>query len=120
MLSCFGCVQLFVTPRTVAGQAPLPMGFSRQVYWNGLPRSPPGDLRDPGIEHIRSLLCLLRWQAGYLPLVPPGKPKDLVLSRGKQLEMTRSFVLYTLSPTPPPAELITASFFHLLVFPCSY
>ena len=83
MLSHFSHVQLFVTLWTVTCQAPLSMGFSRQVYWNGLPRSPPGDLRDPGIEHIRSLLCLLRWQAGYLPLVPPGKPKDLVLSRAR-------------------------------------
>ena len=30
------CVQLFVTPWTVAYQAPLSMGFSRQGYWNGL------------------------------------------------------------------------------------
>ena len=34
--------------------------------------SPPGDLPDPGIEP--SLLGLLHWQAGSLPLVPPGKP----------------------------------------------
>ena len=33
----FSCVQLFVTPWTVAYQAPLSMGFSRQEYWNGLP-----------------------------------------------------------------------------------
>ena len=31
-------------------QAPLPMGFSRQEYWSGLPCSPPGDRPDPGIE----------------------------------------------------------------------
>ena len=35
---------------TVARQAPLPMGFSRQEYWSGLPCPPPGDLPDPGIE----------------------------------------------------------------------
>ena len=34
----------------VAGQAPLSMGFSRQEYWNGLPRPLPGDLPNPGIE----------------------------------------------------------------------
>ena len=43
-------VQLCATPWTVAHQAPLPMGFSRQEYWNGLPCSPPGDLPVPGIE----------------------------------------------------------------------
>ena len=38
------------TPWTVAFQAPLPMGFSRQEYWSGLPFPPPEDLSDPGIE----------------------------------------------------------------------
>ena len=39
-----------VTPRTVACLVPLPMGFSRQEYWRGLPCLPPGNLPDPGIE----------------------------------------------------------------------
>ena len=43
-------VRLFVTPWTVAHQAPLSMGFSRQEYWSGLPFTSPGDLPDPGIE----------------------------------------------------------------------
>ena len=38
------------TLRTVARQAPLSMGLSRQEYWGGLPFPPPGDLSDPGIE----------------------------------------------------------------------
>ena len=37
-------------PWTVAHQAPLPMGFSRQEYWNRLPFLPPGDLHNPGME----------------------------------------------------------------------
>ena len=41
-------VQLFAW--TVAYQAPLSMGFSRQEYWSGLPFPAPGDLPDPGIE----------------------------------------------------------------------
>jgi len=45
-------VQLFVTPWTVACQAPLSVGFSRQEYWSGLPFPPPGDLPNPGIEPI--------------------------------------------------------------------
>ena len=44
------CVRLFATPWTVAHQAPLSMGFSRQEYWSGLPFSSPGYLPDPGIE----------------------------------------------------------------------
>ena len=43
-------VQLFATPWTVAYQAPLSMGFSRQEYWGGLPFPSPGDLPNPGIE----------------------------------------------------------------------
>ena len=39
-----------VTPWTVARQAPLSVGFSRQEYWSGLPFPYPGDLPDPGIE----------------------------------------------------------------------
>ena len=39
-----------VTAWTVAHQAPLSMGFSRQEYWSGLPFPSPGDLPDPGIE----------------------------------------------------------------------
>ena len=35
---------------TIACQAPLSTGFSRQEYWRGLPFSPPGDLPNPGIE----------------------------------------------------------------------
>ena len=38
------------TPWTVACQALLFMGFSRQGYWSGLPFPAPGDLPDPGIE----------------------------------------------------------------------
>ena len=44
------CVPLFATPWTVARQAPMSMGFSRQEYWSGLPFPSPGDLPDPGIE----------------------------------------------------------------------
>ena len=40
----------FVTPWTVACQAPLSMGFSRQIYWSGLPFPSPGDHPDPETE----------------------------------------------------------------------
>ena len=42
--------RLFVTPQTVAYQAPLSVRFSRQEYWSGVPFPSPGDLPDPGIE----------------------------------------------------------------------
>ena len=43
-------VQFFVTPWTVAHQAPPSMGFSRQEYRSGLPFPSPGDRPNPGIE----------------------------------------------------------------------
>ena len=50
MLTHFSHVRLCVTPWTVACQAPLSMGFSRQEYWSGLPFPPPEELLDPGIK----------------------------------------------------------------------
>ena len=50
MLSHFSRVLLFATLWTVACQAPLSRGFSRQEYWSGSPCPSPGDLPDPRIE----------------------------------------------------------------------
>ena len=61
-------VQLFATPWTVAHQAPLSMGSSRQEYWSGLPFPSPGDLPNPGIEPGSPAL-----QADALSSEPPGK-----------------------------------------------
>ena len=69
-------VRLFATPWTVAYQASLSMGFSRQEYWSGLPFPSPEDLPDPGIKPV-SLMS--RAQAGgFLPLVLPGKPQNFL------------------------------------------
>ena len=54
-------------------------GFSRHEYWRALPCPPPEDLLDPGIEPT-STYGLLHWQAGSLPLAPPGKPRICVLT----------------------------------------
>ena len=51
------CVQLFVTPRTLACQAPLSMGCPRQENWSGLPFSSPEDLPHPGIESVSPALA---------------------------------------------------------------
>ena len=64
-LSC-SVFQLFATPWTVAYQAPLSMGFSRQQYWSGLTFPSPGDLPNPGIEPglaIRFLYDIIHVQA---------------------------------------------------------
>ena len=77
IVQSLGHVQSFATPWTVAHQAPLSMGFSRQEYWTGLPCPLPGDLPKQGIE-LRSPIL----QAGSLPSEPPGKP-SVILVGGK-------------------------------------
>ena len=52
MLSHFSHVQFSATLWTIACQAPLFMGFSRQEYWSGLLCPSPGDLPDPGIKPV--------------------------------------------------------------------
>ena len=63
-------VWLFVAPWTVAHQAPLSEGFSRQEYWSGLPFSSAGDAPDPGMLRTRGcsgprdgtrVSCIDRW-----------------------------------------------------------
>ena len=72
VLSRFSHVQLFATPWTVASQAPLFMGFSRQKYWNGLLYPPPGALPDPGVEPTSPVSPA--WQEDSLPLNHLGSP----------------------------------------------
>ena len=57
-----------MTPWTVARQAPLSMGFSRQEHWSGFPFPSPEDLPDPGIKAGSPAL-----QEDSLPSEPPGK-----------------------------------------------
>ena len=60
MLSHFSRVRLFAVPWTVAHQAPLSVGFSRQEYWSGLPCPLPKDLPDLGIEPMFHVPCIGR------------------------------------------------------------
>ena len=71
VLSRFSHVWLFTASWTVARQAPLTMGFSRQEYWNGLPCPPPEDLPNPRIKPRSSAL------QDSLPSKPPEKPLHL-------------------------------------------
>ena len=86
VLSRFSRVQLCAISWTVAHQAPLSMGFSRQKYWSGSPCPPPGDLPDPGIKPTSHASCIGRqflyhqchlrspqisWQLGKLRVFMP-------------------------------------------------
>ena len=68
-LSCFRHAQLFETIWTIARQAPLSMGFSRQEGWSGLLSPPPENLPNPVMEPT-SLALLM----DSFPTEPPGKP----------------------------------------------
>ena len=64
-------IWLFVTPWTIAYQAPLSMEFSRQECWSGLPFPSPGDLPNPGIEPRSPVLAerlLTIWATSAFPL----------------------------------------------------
>ena len=98
--SFFSCVWLFAIPQTVAHQAPLSMGFSRQEYWSGLPFPSPRNLPDPGIEHVSLKSLVLagrffatntiweaRWYVEYLlihflPFLLYSKEARLVIPPG--------------------------------------
>ena len=67
VLSHFSPVSFFVTPLTVAHQAPLSMGFSKQGYWSGLPFPSPGDLPNPGIKPMSPALA-----GGFFTAEQPG------------------------------------------------
>ena len=70
-------VSLFVTPWTVACQALLSMGFSRQEYWSGLPFPSPEDLPDPRIKPGSPASPAL--QADSLPTEPPKPAQTTIL-----------------------------------------
>ena len=67
LVQLLSCVQLFVTPWTIACQAPLSLEFSRQEYWTGLLFSSPWDLPNPGTEPRSPAL-----QVDSLPSELPG------------------------------------------------
>ena len=67
-------VRLFVTPQTVACQAPLSTEFFRQEYWSGLPFPSPGDLPDPRIEPRSPALQVVLYHLSH-----HGSPKNEIM-----------------------------------------
>ena len=93
----FDCVWLFVTPWTIAHQAPLSMEFSRQEYWSGLLCPSPGDPPNPGIEpgfpHVagrfftiwatrETLICTINRERSMCGIFKPLTTKVFFLFRG--------------------------------------
>ena len=68
-------VQLFATPWIVDNEAPLSIGFSRQVYWSGLPFPIPGGLPHPWVKS--ECPASPAFAGGFFTTEPPGKPLTL-------------------------------------------
>ena len=81
----------FVTPWTIALQAPLSVGFPRQEYWSVLPFPSPGDLPDPEIEPVSPAVT-----GRFFTTEPPGKPlgaSSVLLSSVRTLGTLGGFTL---------------------------
>ena len=63
-------VRLFATPRSVAHQDSLTIGFPRQEYWSRFLFPSPGDLPIPGTEPMSPALA-----DGFFNIEPPGMSK---------------------------------------------
>ena len=74
------CILLFATTWTVACQAPLFMGFSRQEYWSGFPFPSPGDLLYPGIKLVSPVLG-----GSFITTEPPGRNYILIYGKSKYM-----------------------------------
>ena len=94
--TCFSRVQLFVSLWTMAPQAPLPMGLSRQEYWGGLPCPSPRHAPNAGIEPVslvssaltgRSFTTSATWEA-HRVLYHSGNESYV----HQQPEMSKSYV----------------------------
>ena len=96
------CVWLFVTPWTVARQAPLSMGFSRQEYRSGLPCPSPGDLPDPRIEP---------WSLTS----PPRAGRFFTTSATGKALIRRCFYFFIIGIAFSPGCNVTFFFFWLLL-----
>ena len=133
-LSHFSRVRLFATPRTVARQASLSSGFSRQESWTGLPFPPLGDLPDPGIKPMSPVspafqvnsLPLRHWENPFklitfphlfcLPLHKPTDAQDTLFHLWDQ-----SFnLLWLLCLPPSPAYHVIFSSLYKIYRRCTF
>ena len=121
------CVQLLATPWTLAHQDPLYMGFSRQESLSRLPRSPLGDLPNPGIKLESPLSPAL--QVDSLPSEPSEKPTINCILHSKTvkwhifldtyfLQKTKKMLKFTFPFYAVPVNISCAFFFFTRLFGC--
>ena len=91
------------TPWTVARQAPLSMGFSRQEHWSGLPGPPPGDLPNPVIEPASRMSPALAGTSFNTNAtreawnVPQSNGKNTVKYKKIEVNVDFDFIIHTTS-----------------------
>ena len=78
-----------MAPWTVAHQAPLPMEFSRQEYWSGVPFLTPGDLPNPGVEP--AFLASPALAGGFFTTSDPREATDGLYYTNKDMTLLRKF-----------------------------
>ena len=83
------CVQLFVTPCTIAHQTPLSMGFPRQEYWSGLP------FPSPGIFLTQELIHVFCFAGRLFTTAPPGN-LSMPISMPVSISSTQCACIYPL------------------------
>jgi len=103
----FSHVPLFVTPWTIACQAPLSTGFSRKESWSGLPFPSPGNLPDPGIK--LTSLASPALAGRFFTIESPGKPHI-----SKYIPFTSASLCWTL------IIITTMGSFHSLLCQCPW
>ena len=101
-------------PHGLQPTSPLPMGFSRQQYWSGLPFPSPGDLPDPGIAHCRQTLNRLSHQGSL-----PPQQVYFEIFYFFDIMMNRIIQLISLSDSLLLVETNAAGFYILILYPAT-
>ena len=120
LLLSLNCVQLFVTPRTVGGQASLPIGFPRQEYWTGLPFFSQGIFPtqglNPGLLRCRQILYHLSYQRNQTGKGATEKEEQEGMSKKPMKTPWRSKSSWTLSGRWSQNGIILLMFQSLILF----
>ena len=105
-------VQIFVTPWTIACQAPLSIGFHRQDYWSGFPFHPPGIFPTRDRTCVSYVSCIAD---RFFTAEPPGRPSDTHKSYYFLSNLSDSEIRTLHCPTEPDLKFQKISHFLLYI-----
>ena len=101
------CVQLFVTPRTVAHQAPPSMGLSQQEYWSELPFPPPEESSQPRDRtHVSYSSCIGRWISYHWATLEALWADYFTLNLGYKCFCMRNIIVFLIKSGDPLLNLL--------------